>query len=397
MFGLEYLIYPHSVDDFKHKYLGKRAVLMQNDKARFEQLFGWKEVNHHLNQSRKSNDGIRLAYETKPLGPVELSRVDHWLKEGATLIINNINCIDEYAKTFGDLLASDLNSPININCYASCPSKQGFDNHFDQHDVFIIQTEGSKRWVVFEPTKTFPLHIQMQDKGEPPTSEAYIECEMTAGDVLYIPRGHWHYAVATTPSVHLTVGTSSRSGTEFLNWLSAQLMDNEEFFRKDFPTVDTKMFNGELSDDELTVHLNEFRDRLKEMLDRDSLKEAFVRYIMSANPLKKQSALPHVWTLGEEVTEQTQFVAPIGQKALVRFDDETEDAVIHIRGNQLNLQKMPKVLIKTIFESNHKPFTGEQLIKACAKEEIDWEKIKPLLLTMHGFGLLVINSDIDEK
>lgn len=393
MLGFEYLIAPHSKEKFIEKYWGKRAVFMPNSADRFESLFGWGEVNHHLNHTRQNYDGMRLAHETKVLGPNEFAKVDYWLQEGATFIINNVNRIDEVTEQFAEMLSCDLNTPVNINCYASCPSKQGFDVHFDLHDVFIIQTEGTKKWAVFEPTIQSPLYIQNPEKGEPPTSDPYIECEMSVGDVLYIPRGHWHYAVATSPSIHLTVGPSSVSGAEFLNWISKQLTNNDEFFRKDFPVADASMFGGEQSSQALNEHLNEFRSKIKEILDGASFQEAFIRFCTSSNPLKRQSELPSVWTLDDDISQDTLFELPSTQKTVIRYDDENASSVIYLRGEKINLENIPKPLIQAIFEPNQGEFCGREILKKCEAEKIDWIRVRDLLLLLaKNFGIIRLVS-----
>lgn len=390
MFGLAHLLNPLSKSEFIENYLGNRAVLIQKEESAFKDLFGWTEVNHHLLHSRASFDGIRLAHESKPLDHAELARVDHWLQEGATLIINNVNRIDEVMKKFVDLLSKDLNRPVNVNCYASCPTKQGFDIHFDMHDVYIIQTEGTKKWAVFEPTKTFPLHIQNEDKGEPPASEPYLECELGVGDVLYIPRGHWHYAVATSPSVHLTVGPASIAAGEFLMWLAQHLMSNDELFRRDFPVADAAMLGGEGDDTSLDAFMQQFQQRIHEIFSSEALREVFIRYCMSTNPIIRRSDLPRTWLLEETITEDTGFAIPAEQKALIRYDPEPKSAVIHIRGKQVNLENIPASLIKAVFESESPGFCGHDILKACGDDDIDWNKIKELLLQMHRFGLIVL-------
>ena len=85
MFGLEYLISPLSMDEFLSKYWGKRAVLIPGSDEKFKNMFGWNEVNHFLDDSRSSHDGLRLIYEKNPLPHEELNRVDQWLEKGASL------------------------------------------------------------------------------------------------------------------------------------------------------------------------------------------------------------------------------------------------------------------------------------------------------------------------
>ena len=397
MFGLEYLISPLSMDEFLSKYWGKRAVLIPGNDEKFKNMFGWNEVNHFLDDSRSSHDGLRLIYEKNPLPHEELNRVDQWLEKGASLGINSISAVDAVMKKFSSMLARDLNTGVNINCYVSCPNKQGFDTHYDMHDVFAVHLEGKKTWRVFEPSvQTYPLHSQgnIHTGSVPEDAEPYIEHEMNPGDVLYIPRGHWHDAMSVTPSIHLAVGPESRSGYEFMTWLAAQMMSNEEFFRKDFPVANTQSFGGTHADDALNEHFDSFRERLHEMIDAESLPEAFNRYIMSANPVRREHQLPDTWTIKETITQDTRFFIPAEQKALIRYDEETKQATIHIRGHMLQILGIPSLMLKTLFSQQNAKFSGKELLDS--SPDIEWVKLKAALLHMYEHGLIVLIQD-EEK
>ena len=143
MFGLEYLISPVAVDEFRTQSWGERACYIPGLESKFADLFGWDDINHIMNSSR-SWEGVRLVYETRNLPHEALGRLDAWLAKGATLVINSVNQLDPIVGRFATSLGHELNTHVNINSYTSCPAKQGFDNHFDRHDVFIVQIAGTK-------------------------------------------------------------------------------------------------------------------------------------------------------------------------------------------------------------------------------------------------------------
>ena len=100
-------------------------------------------------------------------------------------------------------------------------------------------------------------------------------------------------------------------------------MDNDEFFRRDFPIVRAKELGGDRTDDEPQTHMNDFRRRLTEILDRDSFFEGFLRFCMTANSMRRTYQIPAVWTLKDTITPDTLFARPPDQKSLVRYDPET--------------------------------------------------------------------------
>lgn len=97
-----------------------------------------------------------------------------------------------------------------VNLYFTPPGKQAFDAHFDSMDGFVVQIEGSKEWIIYEPLMDRPR----SDMKYKPKREELKELQriiLEPGDVLYIPRGWPHEAIAveselSLPSLHLTFG-----------------------------------------------------------------------------------------------------------------------------------------------------------------------------------------------
>ena len=390
MLGLASLIAPLTVEEFLGNFWGRRAVYIPGTDGKFSGLFGWDDVNAYLNNARENQPGFRLVHEKSPLPPQALDKLDEWLGKGATLAINSVNQIDEVMKRFNYALGADLNTVINTNCYISCPAKQGFDNHFDEHDVFVLQTEGRKAWKVFQPTHTYPLHAQqLASKGAPPDVDPYIECVLSPGDVLFIPRGHWHYAIAETPSVHLTIGPASRAGVEFLVWLCRQLM-SQEFFRTDFPVAGAAAFGGPMPAETLDAHLADFRKHVIDLMQSDTLSEALVSWVMESNPAKRTRQLPQAWLFGTRLSEDTVLEIPAVQKTVVRYDVDTGSAAIHVRGQLLQLAGMPEALMDPLFGRTGVAFTGRTLLEACP--DFSWEQLRELLLQLYANGIIELSE-----
>jgi ribosomal protein L16 Arg81 hydroxylase len=102
-------------------------------------------------------------------------------------------------EALGDIqrdLQYELGHPVNINAYCSWPGKSGFRSHYDPHEVFVLQVSGFKEWQVFGETIRDPLPTQRSSGMVAPTGMAVLSCVLSPGDALYIPRGHWHQAVA---------------------------------------------------------------------------------------------------------------------------------------------------------------------------------------------------------
>ncbi|WP_369808551.1 MULTISPECIES: cupin domain-containing protein [unclassified Mycobacterium] len=129
---------------------------------------------------------------------------------GYTIIINRLQARWGPIAILCRSLEESLRHPVNINLYFTPRHSQGFSPHFDDHDVFILQLAGEKRWLLYDfQSKALPLATAdrpvLKDEIGQPREEILLE----SGDVLYIPRGHIHEALSTSgSSLHLTVGVN---------------------------------------------------------------------------------------------------------------------------------------------------------------------------------------------
>jgi hypothetical protein len=213
-------------------------------------LFGWGRLNEALAQHRLAPPRLRLemagADVTKgvfkprrtrrgallhDLDPVVLNQR---LREGATLILDAANELSPPLQDLCAGLSAELVAVCQANLYACWGVTQGFDVHWDDHDVFVIQVEGTKRWSLYGATRASPTrrdHHQDHPKPLHPIEEIVLE----PGDMLYLPRGYWHAAVGTGgPTMHLTVGVTRKTGADLLHWVADQAVA-EAPVRTDLP------------------------------------------------------------------------------------------------------------------------------------------------------------------
>ena len=147
--------------------------------------------------------------------------------DGATMVLQGLHRIWPPIIAFAQQLAAELGHPVQANAYVTPPQNQGFSDHYDVHDVFVLQIDGEKRWSIHEPVLDAPLRSQPwtdrrraveQRAQQPPLIEAVLR----PGDCLYLPRGFLHAAVALGGvSTHLTIGV--HSWTRYA--LAEQLLD----------------------------------------------------------------------------------------------------------------------------------------------------------------------------
>jgi hypothetical protein len=125
---------------------------------------------------------------------------------------------------------------VHGNFYLTPPGAQGFSAHFDTHEVFVLQLEGTKHWRFYGSARDLPLADDSTpvDKNRlgPPTEEAFLR----PGDLLYMPRGHVHEAFTSDAlSLHLTVGVRVFRWVDVLTQVLADVAHEDVRFREAVP------------------------------------------------------------------------------------------------------------------------------------------------------------------
>lgn len=249
--GLADLVAPLEVGQFFEEVLGTAPRRFPGEKGRFAGLLPWPELDRVLRQHRLDFPRLRLALDgdvvpahtytemvstrRNGLVPRVLSApfAEH-LRAGATLVVDSVNELVDGVGELAGRLEHDLRERIQVNLYAGWGTTHGFDVHWDDHDAFIIQLSGRKRWRLHGVTRRSPLQRDVE-LPERPEGEPYEDFLLEDGDVLYLPRGHWHDVSAVgEESLHLTIGFNAATGVDLVAWLADQVR-SDELFREDLP------------------------------------------------------------------------------------------------------------------------------------------------------------------
>ena len=156
--------------------------------------------------------------------------------EGATVVFQGLQRYHRpLARLVGEL-ELELGHPCQANAYLTPAGAQGFATHRDTHDVFVLQTAGTKVWHVGEPSEVV---------------------RMEPGLSLYLPTGTLHSARAEDAvSLHVTIGINQ------LTWRTLVRQAMESTLRQ---VPDTHLPAGYL-DDPAELH-EQLADRLRLVAD----------------------------------------------------------------------------------------------------------------------------------
>ncbi len=170
---------------------------------------------------RMARDGETLPESTFTLGggvgatigdQVSEDRVLREFAAGATIVLQALHRTWEPVAATARALTADVGHPVQVNAYVTPPQHRGFDDHYDVHDVLVVQVAGEKHWRVRPPVLDAPLRTQpWTDRRDAVAAaaqaDAVIDAVLRPGDCLYLPRGWLHSATALGGvSTHLTFG-----------------------------------------------------------------------------------------------------------------------------------------------------------------------------------------------
>jgi ribosomal protein L16 Arg81 hydroxylase len=247
-FSFERMIDPIGEGTFLREYWDQKPLVIERGQpdyyagvlsmADIDAIVGFRQLKYaQLKIARAEQVQPNKVFYVDSDSTSDTNRLFHSYDQGDTVALNFAQCYWEPAARLCAALESFFHFPAGVNVYMTPRNSQGFPPHFDAHDVFVLQVEGAKSWRIYPSREEMPCGM---DDSQPISREllgAPLRAfHLTAGDLLYLPRGYVHEARATdTSSVHVTVGVRSFTWTDLLSeMLVAASQENVEL-RKALP------------------------------------------------------------------------------------------------------------------------------------------------------------------
>lgn len=243
--GLAALIHPITPQEFFSEYFEKKPLhISRNKKDFFRELLSIDRIDELLAEQSLHVPKIKMVNYKEDIEPSRFADGDlinpgKMVKEfakGSTIVLSGLHGNVRGLKLLTDYLSSEFRHKFQTNIYLTPPKAQGFKIHYDSHDVFVLQCEGSKHWKIYNQALELPMKIQSFQEGEYPIGELTQELTMEPGDFLYIPRGIYHEAVSTDEtSLHITTGLLGYTWADYLIEGIMDLAKNDARFRRYLP------------------------------------------------------------------------------------------------------------------------------------------------------------------
>ena len=393
MTTLSELLYPVSPTEFFAEHYSRRALYIPGEEKKLRSVFGYEELNRILNSGPVPLPTLKLAKAGKPVVVEDAIEILQEVQQGATLIIDGVDAYSPGLRIGMAQWSEAMGEPLQVNMYLSQPDNQGFQTHYDTHDVLILQIEGFKHWRIFVPTVEQPLWIQKGHKRDIPEIP-YMDICLSPGDVLYVPRGHWHDATAySEASMHLTVGIMSRTGIDYFNWLTDELRSSE-IWRRDFLPPCARTIADAKNSSEFVSKVSQLKKHLADVFDNVETLAAYDSYCRASAQKSFAFDFPGQARPEPEFEEQ-KFYRTAGQQ--VWIDEDKEDGVISIavEDRLYTLMGTAGPLVKQIFSKQQ--FSADALLESSAP--ISPSLIADLLRRFVLDGVIHIaedNRDVEE-
>jgi hypothetical protein len=213
--SFEELLHPLSLKEFKEKYFEKTFALVRGntfDRINsfsldvFEQIL-WEHEAILGTNLRVNHKGKAIQLPGRASGKDIFRWAIDKYAEGATLILNGIERIYAPSVELARSMDAFFGGIATLNAFLTPKNSQGFLPHFDTHDVFIYQTDGAKRWKIFDQRIELPVLRQIHVINQETIGEAELDFVLSQSEVLYIPRGVVHGSQTEDDfSLHVTLG-----------------------------------------------------------------------------------------------------------------------------------------------------------------------------------------------
>jgi hypothetical protein len=332
---LSKLLEPCAPEEFLASSWGRGFRHVRGRAGKFAELMPWPRLNDILARHRIEPPRLRLVRDGKSVPVADFIRhaaggakrkvtiprlraaeLTDQLRAGATLILDAVDELHEPLTDLASALELAFRERVQINLYAGWRTSHGFDLHWDEHDVFVLQVAGRKRWRVYGETRPSPIANDAEPAPRP-TNDPLWEDTLEDGDLLYIPRGWWHVAFPLDePTLHLTAGVHKRNGLDLMRWLTDQLRAGEAF-RADLPRG--------ASAQERSAHAGRLRRELVARFDDQTLADFLREQDENAEPRPRLS-LP---------ASATPVLSPPPPEAVVRLT-APRPVRFDVRGDELS-------------------------------------------------------------
>ena len=199
----------------------------------------------------------------------DVDKVQRLVSKGASIILNDIEKYNTGLLKISDELQRLTQGRCQGNLYFSMASHKAFGPHFDLHDVFAFHFEGEKVWNIYEKIEDAPINhpvFRMSSEERIKRAGKLIDqVTLRPGDLLYIPRGQYHDALASkNGAIHVAFGLTYFKPIDLMSSLW------EKFILSNFMRKDVQLNSNK---NDLKLILKKFSKEVSDIITSDEALE----------------------------------------------------------------------------------------------------------------------------
>ena len=245
-YSFDWTIAPERPETFFAEYFEKKPLIVRrNDPDYYRDLLSFEDIDRVVTTMGLTHPEINVTradanitpedfvYDTGHIDPV---RVNQLFADGATVILSGLHERLPKLATFCRALEAVMSCRVQTNIYMTQAKTQGFKAHYDNHDVVVLQIAGTKEWRIYDTPVELPLNSQAFNPHDIEVGAETDRFLLHPGDMLYVPRGLAHDAVATgEPSLHITTGLMLRTWADLMVEAVQVMAHDDPDFRRALP------------------------------------------------------------------------------------------------------------------------------------------------------------------
>jgi len=229
---LDSLLAPLDADTFFRDYFGKQHLHVKGTAGRSAAIMMLPGLNALMSMTSVwSPQTLKLFVDRNPVPVADYCArtlalggdgtalrpdpdlVQDWIGKGASVILNDIDALAPGVRQFANELQEATGGRSQANLYFSMAQRQAFGPHCDVHEVFAVHCHGEKVWNIYENREDTPINHPSFQFGDAERArragKVAEQVRMQPGDLLYIPRGRYHDALASeNGALHIAFGVT---------------------------------------------------------------------------------------------------------------------------------------------------------------------------------------------
>lgn len=293
------LLAPMTPEQFFAEYHDRQPLHLKGAAGKFASVLSWRGINRLLDMTHIwTSRSLMLVLDGKPVPAAEyceqqtardandrlmqpvVGKVRDWVARGASVVMNDVDSLTPGLASVSEALEGAGLGKAQANVYISWQSHKAFPAHYDTHDVWAVQVEGEKTWNIWEGRAEWPIshpvfRSQTQEHHEQAKGRLRAKVTLRTGDLLYLPRGWYHDALAEAPaSVHVAYGAHAPLGMDLMTILGERVL-YDAAFRQPLPRQD----GTAAAKFALTQRAGQLGARLAELAKDPKVMEVLANYV----------------------------------------------------------------------------------------------------------------------